>query len=320
MRGHYQPGTVLIVSSNPGGLIVARNALAGAGYRVITSGALNEGMRLVRELSPEVLLLDDLAAQTQNLREFRRRGPPEMRVILSVPKGRGAELVAATIAQQSWPMTQVVAVIEKPFDPGALLNAVRGESGAAATPAEPIEHEAETMETIRVQVPTATGLADRMESALSGHVAIGEAERAVLRRAAQQILGRDEPPFLSGRLGLLGVDQILQVAESAPVPVCCRFEQGSETIELFLKNRKVIFAKRIGADQRVTQAALPEEIEALAYEVMGWSDGRVSVVAENAPGAAQVSPVALSIQALLLEGMHRLDERRRSSAPPFAVA
>lgn len=304
---------MLIVSSNPSGLIVARNALVRAGHRVVTSGVLLEGLRLVRDIAPDVLLLDDLAAQMQNFREFTRRGPKGMRVILSVPRGRGAELLAATIAEQSWPLRQVAAVIEKPYDASALLNAVRGEP----PPPPSMFDEPETQETIRLLPPNAPRLAQRMEAALEHEIVLGAKERALLLRAAEQIVGKSklEEPILSGAIGVLGIDQILQLAENAPAPTCCRFEDGDDVVEIFIVERRVVYArKRSSVPMPRVQVSVKEEIEALVYDVMGWTSGRVTILSDPLlPDEAKTSGVSLSIAPLLLEGMYRLDERRRGS-------
>src|SRR5262247_2868998 len=88
-------GTVLIVGSNPSGLIVARNVLARAGYGVITCSTWIEGYKLFGRVQPIALILDDAHSYGTALRELLRRVPERVRIILSVPKGRAPELLSS---------------------------------------------------------------------------------------------------------------------------------------------------------------------------------------------------------------------------------
>jgi CheY-like chemotaxis protein len=271
-------GTVLIVGSYPAGLIVARNVLSRAGWQVATAGTLADGLRIARKLQPAALLLDEALAYAGQLREFVRRLPSNVRVVLSVPKGRSPELLSSTIAAQIWPLPQVAAVIEKPYDGDALLAALKKDR-LSETPPPALEEPSQ-----RIEIPEP-----------------------------------DEEVILSGKLGLVPPEQVLQIAENVNAPVCCRFDSDGQRIEVFVKNRQVVDARQVELPgQEVLHLAddldAARAAQALIYLVLRWTRGRFTMVA-HAPMPAREVPINLSIAPLLLEGMHQLDLwRMRASA------
>lgn len=51
-------------------------------------------------------------------------------------------------------------------------------------------------------------------------------------------------PMLSGSLGALTPDQFFQFAESLPMPVICEIDRGTARVEVFFKDRMIIFARQ----------------------------------------------------------------------------
>ncbi|MCC7384852.1 MAG: DUF4388 domain-containing protein [Deltaproteobacteria bacterium] len=135
---------VLIVGASPAGLVVARNVLARAGYQVLTSGTLGDGLKLARQIVPEIVLLDDAITQASGIRRLLELVPAESRVVLTVPRGRGAEFISASLTAQAWPLSRGVSVIEKPYDGEALLRAVRGEVRRDPAPSDSIDDDDDT--------------------------------------------------------------------------------------------------------------------------------------------------------------------------------
>jgi CheY-like chemotaxis protein len=247
-------GRLLIIESNPGALIVARNILAREGYDVLTCGAADEGVKRAQIHVPQVVLLDAAYAEPEVLRDLSLVSDRMLPILLLVPKGMGAMLRETLSVAEFDGRLQIVEIVEKPFVATRLLAAV-----------------------------------DKCISALRS--------------------SSDDEPLMSGRLGRLSPDQILQFADTIPATICCRFENGEQAIEIFLRNHSVVHARRPRSN---VESFSETETRDLVFEVMRWTNGRFRMIADPiVPEEAEIAGTALGIAALLMEGMTRLDEWKR---------
>lgn len=118
-------GTILIVEPNPGILIVARNVLARAGFRVLAAHDAGEGVALARQSRPDVVLVDSKQATPRVLAALSTASWDGIPIILTVQKGRDAvtlESIELPDPRQSSP--EIAEFVDKPFVPERLLAAV----------------------------------------------------------------------------------------------------------------------------------------------------------------------------------------------------
>jgi CheY-like chemotaxis protein len=115
---------LLIIESNPGALIVARNILARAGYDVITSTDPQEGIERARIHDPHVVLLDGAMADRKTLLDLSWLSDRPLPLLLLVPKGLGARLLESLEIDDLAHRLRMVEIVEKPFLAGRLLRAV----------------------------------------------------------------------------------------------------------------------------------------------------------------------------------------------------
>lgn len=115
--------SVLIVEPNPGILIVGRNVLARAGLVVGAVTTVEEGLALAGRRPPEVVILDG-RVEPDVLLTFARSRPGGVPIVLTIQKGREVSAVQALERRGASRLVEIVEVIEKPFAPERLLNAV----------------------------------------------------------------------------------------------------------------------------------------------------------------------------------------------------
>lgn len=176
----------------------------------------------------------------------------------------------------------------------------RSEVSAAADDEEPVD------------VTRAHRLAERICAMMPERYPLHPAQMCALASACEDALREEEaaqPVAIDRRVvaegSLEGVPpfQALQLAENLGPTVLCRFTRESSTIEIWIRERCVIWAR----DRHRL-----EEIEPLVYEVLSWNEGRFAVSTDvAAPQAAERSGVSLPLAALLLEGLSRIDEWKR---------
>jgi two-component system OmpR family response regulator len=103
-------GHVLLVDDDPDIRLIARLALARAGWRVDVAGSGDEALRAVAACSPDLVLLDMMLEGETGV-ELMRRLPADLPVVFLTARtdvaGRGA-----------------AGVIQKPFDPAALAGSL----------------------------------------------------------------------------------------------------------------------------------------------------------------------------------------------------
>lgn len=361
-------GTLLVVESNPGVLIVARNVLGRRGHTVLCAGDPTDGLTKARADLPDLMIVDAAYATPEVLCALSATSPIRVPILLSTPTGLGGATKACLPALDG---VEIAGVIEKPFTPDVLAELVnetlldynhtrplridsarfkapmpkverRDPSGAFAFPTlldphavriSPVADDpAETVQVSEDELPvvpwvetpplipvtpapdSATGtetiqetldaesacdLIDmavlgiepppvpvpstpppRFESpplaapvALFGGLGVSARAKRLatrLRRATsspgfdsdsleavceealrdEQLFGglgtslADGDPLVAGRVGPVGVPQVLQLAEGFSRPVCCRFERDVEALEVVIQGRYLRFARQ----------------------------------------------------------------------------
>src|SRR5262245_36670623 len=116
--------TILIVEPNPGIMIVGRNVLARAGYDVIAVSTIDEGLRDAKRHALDCVLLDGRHSEPEALLALSRSKGGGVPIILTVQKGRDVITIEALEAGGWSGIVEIAEVIEKPFSPERLLQAV----------------------------------------------------------------------------------------------------------------------------------------------------------------------------------------------------
>lgn len=279
---------LLIVESNPGALIVARNVLAREGHEVVTAGDVVDGLVKARQKQPEAVLLDGALAEPEILRQLSRMSKGALPLILLVPKGLGPALLETLSVDALKPDLVVVEVVEKPFLADRLLRAVKKalqlvHLARADAMFETIsEEDSDTIDAEAacevLEIADVTGddstpptapfaqlqsllgpqpnkrarwLAARIMAMLpSGSNVEPDTMQRVCEEALEEeeVFGRVEnvegEMVMSGRLGIVTVDHVVQVAEAIPKTVSVRLEQGDTAIEIFLRDHTVFYARQ----------------------------------------------------------------------------
>jgi DNA-binding response OmpR family regulator len=115
---------ILIVEPNPGILIVGRNVLARAGFHVLAVSSVDEGLLEAKRHPLDVVLLDGKLSEPELLINFARSRARGVPIILTVQKGRDVITIEALEAGGWSELVDIADVIEKPFAPDRLLQAV----------------------------------------------------------------------------------------------------------------------------------------------------------------------------------------------------
>lgn len=120
---------VLIVEDNERNLKLVRDVLQAKGYATLEAGTAEEGLRLARERSPELILMDihlpgmsGIEALTTLRAEAATAAIPVIAITASVMQESLREVMAAGFND----------LIEKPINVLGFLDKVRGLIGAAA--------------------------------------------------------------------------------------------------------------------------------------------------------------------------------------------
>lgn len=116
--------TILIVEPNPGVMIVGRNVLARAGYEVVAVGTIEEGLRDAKKHVLDCVLLDGRHSEPEVLLALSRSKAGGVPIIITVQKGRDVLTIEALEAGGWSGIVEIAEVIEKPFSPERLLQAV----------------------------------------------------------------------------------------------------------------------------------------------------------------------------------------------------
>jgi DNA-binding response OmpR family regulator len=137
--------------------------------------------------------------------------------------------------------------------------------------------------------------------------AIASACEEALREENTTPAAKDANAVAEGSLAGIPPFQVLQLAENLGSTVLCRFTRDETTIEVWLRDRHVVWA---------SDHVRFNDTEQLVYEVLSWNEGRFSVITNaTVPQIAQRSRLAIPLAALLLEGLSRIDEWRRVDSP-----
>jgi DNA-binding response OmpR family regulator len=265
---------LLIIESNPGALIVARNILAREGYEVLTAGEIGDGIARARKNDPEVVLLDGALAEPALLRDLSEISSKTLPVVMLVPKGLGPALLETLSADAYEPELVIVEVVEKPFMRDQLLRGIEKGLALRDQPptfdtVEPDTVDADPCEVVsavdltgddstRPITPFALEIEKARIHAIASRIVANIPDGAtvsedVLVHACEVALERTPPArpdsnrgdlLMSGRLGRITVDQVIQFAEAVPGTVSCVLEHDRQSIQIFLREHTVIFARQ----------------------------------------------------------------------------
>jgi hypothetical protein len=142
--------------------------------------------------------------------------------------------------------------------------------------------------------------------------AVSSACEEVLREESTSPSARDPNAVAEGSLAGVPPFQVLQLAENLGGTVLCRFVKDDTSIEIWLRERHVLFAR---------DRARIESPEELVFEVLGWTDGRFSVLLNGSlPSNIDRSHRPEPLAALLLEGLSRIDEEWKKDEEPIELA
>jgi len=141
-------------------------------------------------------------------------------------------------------------------------------------------------------------------------------DSAELRARVQMVLRRIQPahrviPMASGQLSAMNLMSLIQMFEGDRGAACLMLARGEE-------RGAIVFD-----DGRISQAVQGNRKgKAAVYQLIAWREGTFQMVASDATGQIE-GPVDAPIQALLMEGVRRLDEipglRSALTKPPLRM-
>lgn len=254
------PLRLSIVDANPGALILARSVLSRAGHEVFAAPSLEE---LERRGPPAVdlILLDGLQATPAAYALLAERHPGAV-LVLTVPRGRRASVLGRAARADAAGRVDPELTLEKPFDPDTLLAIVERATSAGAPTHLMDGVVPEVMDLFSDDTPTDSetalgaeifgddffltppplaGLALAPPDAVPGAML----DATPLPPSLQPLPVAPREVILHGRIGVVALDQILQLAANAGVPVCCRFRDGeARRIDIFVERHRVVGARQ----------------------------------------------------------------------------
>lgn len=296
-------GVVVVVDANPGALVVSRNVLARAGFEVHTAPDPDEACTRIRTAGPDVVLLDAAYAWPHVFVQIEESSFVRVPVVLVAPTGMG-DMIASDLADEG--VRSIAGVIEKPFKPDALVDAVR-EAVLDCKHTRQLEIRAPvTLDTIQETLDAEAacdllGVQHVVEvSSIYDPSALGAIRelRSALDLPTEMPV---PPPMMQGRLGDITVPHLLQFAEGLSVPVTCRFEDDGVRVIVTIQDRQVVGARRGLARRDVDDA---EECMAIVGEALALTDG--TFVIDRCERVSSL--IRLPLAAVLLDGLRRQDE------------
>jgi hypothetical protein len=127
-----------------------------------------------------------------------------------------------------------------------------------------------------------------------------------------------EKVVMSGRLGVIAIDAILELAAKTTAAISCRFEQDDAEIELAFRAGKIAWAKRTPEAGALKRASLHESVRSIlrrtteesVRELAAWKTGVFAMVS-HAIIPAELAAIDLALDLEVLIG-RRIEARRRS--------
>lgn len=331
---------VLVVDPNPGITMAARNVLVVEGYEAFVAGNVADAIRIANQAYPDMVVLDADLAVPPTLQALAQATRPNLEVILAVSSNDPTSIQLDDV--------RVVATIQKPFAPAALIDAIQravpeGDEDPTVEAFEPVDDAI-----ISVETDTAAAGFETIEEEITF-------EDATTADTTPPTPGG--VVALEGRVGPVPIEQIFHLAENMPGQVSLRFERAGQCIELFFVGRNLVFGSGLGlppgftfgrflVDDGAIDAeiledfvrehasafrllgkqlvrlgyiepgalvrALERQLKLLVAEILRWPDAEFTLLRDVAlPEVARTSGVALPVTYVLLEGMQKLDEWRR---------
>jgi len=316
--------SILVVDDSPTILKLVQLVLTKAGYRVATAPGGEAGLLAAKDERPTLVLLDYLMPDLNGDDVCRAMsGDTVLATIPVIVMSARDEEVGERFAR----ITNVVDYITKPFSPDALLAVVdhtlqkrHGEpaeaSRLAISPAEDsprgdgrvpttdfalagdlgVISIADILTLLQDQAQTGLVTMARGEAGLDVYLRSGRIDFAAARGVPEEfLLGR----FLVEARLLTPAALAAVVAERKTVEVSKRELLGADLI-----SRGLVSAEGL-------RRAMGSQTLALVYEGLRWGGGRFSFrQLEELPATAREAALDLPVDALVMEGLRRVDEWR----------
>ncbi len=325
--------TILVVDDSPTICKLVELSLTKAGYRVETARTGEAGIEAAQAHRPDLILLDYLLPDLKGDDVCRVLSANV--ILASVPvivmSAKGEEISECFAVMQN-----VVNIISKPFAPEALLAVVNHTIEKAAQESDPGVPEAKSDSKLDLSVlftDEAKGEggsrpATEVAAALAGDLAIvsiadvllllqdrghtGTVHLAHGRMQMDLYLGQGRvqfagahgvaEEFLLGRFltsgGYLTQDQLAQALDER------RQAGGGELLGAFLCGKGLLAPANL-------RKAMARQTSALVFESLRWGSGRFDFhPASELPQVARDASLELAVDALILEGLRRVEEWR----------
>jgi DNA-binding response OmpR family regulator len=313
--------SVLVIDDSPTILKLVQLVLTKAGYRVAAASSGEAGLVAAHEEPPRLILLDYLMPDMNGDDVCRAMSGDT--VLTNVP----VVVMSAReddVGERFALMPNVVDHITKPFSPDALVAVIghiietqRGHAeglGLHALPKEPSPEDqsgptsdaalagdlaiisiADVLTLLQDQAQTGTLTLSQAESRLDVFLRNGRIDFATARAVPEE--------FLLGRF-VVEAGQVSPGALAAIIDERKVDPYGHPLLGADLINRGLLTAAGL-------RKAMALQTSALVYEGLRWGSGRFKFrVAAELPPLAREAALALPIDALIMEGLRRVDEWR----------
>lgn len=284
---------VLLIDQDPWCRGIADGVLRGRGYRIVCTGDAQSGVRVAREMLPDLVLADVRLALVEPVPLQERRSSDR------------------TVIEPSPRLS----------DGYAILRPLEADPGLASFPVVLLRDPSEAGECcgprfgVREYVPkpfTPQALLERVEKSLhsSGftEMAGGVSPLAPGMHARQSDLWNTREVVMEGNLDFIGVPAVLELFHFNQLTGTCALRSDDER------------AADIGfEDGEIVAASTSDGLNGAdaVFQALSWTSGRFAF-ALTAPGRG--TRIKAHFEQLILEGLRRLDEQRRYYATPAVIS
>jgi CheY-like chemotaxis protein len=262
---------------------IADGVLRGNGYRVLCTGDAGTAVSIAREMLPDLVLADVGLALIEPVPAQQRR------------RGEGAVLEPPIRAANGYAILRPLGTSPVLASPPVVLAGDRQESGREPLRFDIPDHVAKPISP-QVLLDKVARCLPRRGSDASG-AGGSTTSPARVREAVRADLGE---VIMEGTIDTIGVVAVLEVFHSNQLTGVCALLAGSASAEVGFEDGEVVHA--MTSDGRLGAEAV--------FEILSWSSGRFAFGLARPTRTARVET---RFEKLILEGMRRFDEGRRSS-------